>query len=70
MPRRPPSPLAFGPAAMATDDLLSVQMMAVKTTVHVQTKLDHHQLLGAAQTILHACSKSPVLTSQSPMVGW
>ena len=69
MPRRPPMTLTLTSAAGIRDDTLSVQMMAVKLTVHVQMKLDHHQLLGAAQTILHACSKSPVLTSQSPMVG-
>lgn len=40
------------------NDVLSAQTTAVKMTVHVQMKLDHHQLLGPVQTIDHACSNS------------
>lgn len=43
-------------------------MMAVKKMAAVQIQLLHHQFGAPMQTARHACAKSEVLTSQSPIV--
>ena len=61
IPRRPPD--LFQPGMVREENVLSTHRTAAKTTVQVQTKLDHHQLLGPEHTVDQISSNNEVCTS-------